>query len=202
AAAASAGLSGFEALSGIPGTIGGAVFMNAGAYDHEIRDIAATVSAYDPVKRETVSIGAEDAGFVYRGSRFSRSGEIVLEATFRLTRRPEADIRADMRDYARRRREKQPVELPSAGSFFKRPPGAYAGALIEKAGLKGRRVGGAQVSEKHAGFIVNTGGATTADILELMRLVQNRVLEHSGILLEPEPRILPALPDTNRAIDS
>ncbi|MDR1069110.1 MAG: UDP-N-acetylmuramate dehydrogenase [Clostridiales Family XIII bacterium] len=192
AAAAQAGLSGFEALSGIPGTVGGAVYMNAGAYEHEIQDIVTAVTACSPESGELLTYGQADLAFAYRGSVFQRNGGVVTSVTFGLTSRPEAEIRADMRDYARRRRDKQPIEMPSAGSFFKRPAGAYAGALIEQAGLKGRSVGGARVSEKHAGFIVNTGGAATADILRLMKLVQDTVFGQTGIMLEPEPRIIGA----------
>jgi UDP-N-acetylmuramate dehydrogenase len=189
-AAAKAELSGFEALSGIPGTVGGAVFMNAGAYGHEIKDTVVSVRAYDAALGEIREYDSGKLDLDYRSSRFQRGGEIILSAKFRLAHRAEDEIRADMSNYARLRREKQPIELPSAGSFFKRPEGYYAGALIEEAGLKGASEGGAQVSPKHAGFIVNTGGATTDDILRLMKRVQDTVRERSGIALEPEPRIV------------
>jgi UDP-N-acetylmuramate dehydrogenase len=189
-AAAAAGLSGFEALSGIPGSIGGAVYMNAGAYEHEIRDIAVSVRAFDTLSGAVRVFEPDELEFSYRSSRFQSGDEVILSAAFRLSARSEKDIRVDMSDYAKRRRDKQPINLPSAGSFFKRPEGAYAGALIEEAGLKGVSIGGASVSEKHAGFLVNTGGATTSDILELMKLVQDTVSERSGIILEPEPKII------------
>jgi UDP-N-acetylmuramate dehydrogenase len=189
-AAARAGLSGFEALSGIPGTLGGAVFMNAGAYGHEIKDIIVAVRAYDAANGEIRAYELDELELTYRNSRFQRSGEIILSAKFNLAPRSEDEIRADMSEYSKLRREKQPIELPSAGSFFKRPEGYYAGALIEEAGLKGAGEGGAQVSPKHAGFIVNMGGATTDDIMRLMKRVQGTVRERTGITLEPEPRII------------
>jgi UDP-N-acetylmuramate dehydrogenase len=186
AAAAKARLSGFEALSGIPGTVGGAVYMNAGAYGHEIRDIAASVSVYDAERREMAVVGAEHLEFSYRDSRLRRTGEIVIEAEFRLKPRSEADIREDMKDYARRRRDKQPTELPSAGSFFKRPPGGFAGKLIEDAGLAGLSCGGARISPLHSGFIVNEGGATASEILDLAEIARSIVFDRFGVLLHPE----------------
>lgn len=188
-AAQRAGLSGMEPLSGIPGTCGGAVYMNAGAYGGEISAVlkeAALLAPDGTVAR--VPAGALRLG--YRRSRMMETGEIVLEAVFSLAPGNGAEIAAAMRSFAAKRREKQPVTLPSAGSFFKRPEGHFAGALIEAAGLKGARVGGAEVSTLHAGFLVNAGGATAQDFLDLSALVVERVYKTSGVTLEPEVRII------------
>lgn len=188
-AAQRAGLSGMEPLSGIPGTCGGAVYMNAGAYGGEISAVlkeAALLAPDGTVAR--VPAGALRLG--YRCSRMMETGEIVLEAVFSLAPGNGAEIAAAMRSFAAKRREKQPVTLPSAGSFFKRPEGHFAGALIEAAGLKGARVGGAEVSTLHAGFLVNAGGATAQDFLDLSALVVERVYKTSGVTLEPEVRII------------
>lgn len=186
--AANASLTGLEFAQGIPGTVGGGVYMNAGAYGGELgqRIESVTVLDRDEVKR----IPGSEMKFGYRHSRAMDEKWMVLGARFRLEKGDKEQIDAAMRDFAARRKEKQPLNYPSAGSFFKRPEGHFAGALIEKAGLKGKQVGGAQVSEKHAGFFINAGGATASDFLALMRLVQDTVQRESGVLLEPEVRIV------------
>ncbi len=193
------GLTGLEFASGIPGTVGGGVLMNAGAYGGELCQCVVKSNYIEIVKDEvngtgTVREGAlegEAQGFSYRHSAYQDNGFIVTGAYFRLKKgRSKMDITAEMRELNRRRREKQPLELPSAGSAFKRPPGDFAGRLIEASGLKGFAVGGAQVSEKHAGFIVNRGGATAADIRALVDAVRERVFADSGVMLEPEIRFV------------
>ncbi len=188
-AAQKAGLTGFEAISGIPGTVGGAVYMNAGAYGTEMARVVESVDAVDADGRPRTLTAAE-LRFGYRHSALMDFGWTVTGATFLLAPGEPAAIDAATRDYAERRKSTQPLSMPSAGSFFKRPEGHFAGALIEEAGLKGASVGGAQVSEKHAGFLVNTGNATANDFLELMLFVQDRVMQMSGVRLEPEVRIL------------
>ena len=182
------GLTGLEFAHGIPGTVGGGVYMNAGAYGGEIRAVCRWSQEMLPdgtlVRREGVS-----QGFGYRTSVFQHTDGVIVRACFALQPGDPGIIRETMRELMTRRTVSQPLDLPSAGSAFKRPQGGYAAALIESAGLKGLTVGGAQVSEKHAGFVVNRGGATAADVLELLRQVQQRVLEHSGIRLEPEIRL-------------
>lgn len=182
------GLSGLEFASGIPGTLGGGCAMNAGAYGGQLSDclIDATVL----VNGEEQTWTAQDMAMGYRTSRPLREGGVVLSARFRLTPDDPQAILARMKELNARRRDKQPLNYPSAGSTFKRPEGHFAGALIEGAGLKGHRVGGAQVSEKHAGFIVNTGGATAADVLALIRVVQDAVRAKDGVALETEVRII------------
>ncbi len=177
-------LTGAEFAGGIPGSVGGAVFMNAGAYGGEIKDIVKTVTAFDGSGIKIFK--AEKCDFGYRKSIFSDGGYIILEAEFLLEEGNEKDIREKMKELAGRRRDKQPLEYPSAGSTFKRPEGYFAGALIEGAGLKGFSVGGAQVSEKHAGFVINKGSATCEDVTELIKEVKKRVYENSGVLLEEE----------------
>ena len=185
--AARRGLRGLEFAHGIPGTLGGAVSMNAGAYGGEMKDVVASVVYLD----EDLSFHeTADAAFSYRHSRFSDTDCVVAEATVRLAEDDPAAIRERMRALMERRRASQPLDLPSAGSTFKRPAGGYAAALIDQAGLKGFSVGGAQVSEKHAGFVVNRGGATFEDVLRLMEHIQETVLRTSGIALEPEVKIL------------
>lgn len=183
------GLTGLEFVHGIPGSVGGGVFMNAGAYGGELSAAIVSVTAlsWDGTTRE---LSVKDCGFGYRKSMFSGGTMLVTSARFALEPGNPAEIKAKMDDYAARRREKQPLEYPSAGSFFKRPEGHFAGALIEGCGLKGLSIGGAQVSEKHAGFLVNTGGATCHDILTLMDQVRERVLKETGVILEPEVRYL------------
>jgi UDP-N-acetylmuramate dehydrogenase len=187
--AAAEGLSGAEPLFGIPGTAGGAVFMNAGAYGTETADILDSVTAVTrtgKIKR----YAAADCAFSYRESIFKHNGEIIVSAKFKLKDGYTERINADMADYAARRREKQPLEYPSAGSAFKRPEGAYASALIDECGLKGLQIGGAAISEKHAGFIINKGGATFSDVVDLMEKTSNEVFEKTGMRIEPEPIII------------
>lgn len=185
-----AGLTGLEFAHGIPGSLGGAVCMNAGAYGGELSQVVTAAEAW-LAGRGVVRLAGEDLAFGYRRSAFSGQRGGVLAAEFLLEPGDPKEIRAAMEELGRRRREKQPLELPSAGSTFKRPQGHFAGVLIEQCGLKGTRVGGAQVSEKHAGFIVNAGGATSADVLGLIREVQRVVKEKTGVELEPEVRIVP-----------
>lgn len=184
------GLSGLEPLSGIPGTVGGAVYMNAGAYGGETKDVVGSVNLMARDGSYVRACAAEEMAFAYRHSAVQESGEIVLSATYYLRPDEEEAIRERMNEFRKRRNAKQPVELPSAGSTFKRPEGAYAAALIEEAGLKGLRIGGAEVSEKHSGFLVNVDHATAADFLALMDEVARRVYENSGFRLEPEVRII------------
>ncbi len=181
-------LSGFEFASGIPGTIGGAVYMNAGAYGGEINDIFEECECLTDNKIKHFS--KEEAKLSYRKSIFCENGGIITRVTLKLQKGERSEILARMQDFKNRRVTKQPLEFPSAGSTFKRPSGYFAGALIEEAGLKGLSVGGAEVSEKHAGFIINKGNATANDILELIELVQKKVYEASGVMLEPEVKIL------------
>ena len=185
--AAARGLAGLEFAHGIPGTLGGAVSMNAGAYGGEMKDVVTSVTYLDKdlSLRET-----DDAGFSYRRSRFSDTDCIVLGAKISLHEDDPDAIRERMRSLAERRRSSQPLDMPSAGSTFKRPAGGYAAALIDGAGLKGYTVGGAQVSEKHAGFVVNRGGACFDDVLRLIEHIQNEVYRVSGIELEPEVKII------------
>ncbi|MDR0929435.1 MAG: UDP-N-acetylmuramate dehydrogenase [Oscillospiraceae bacterium] len=184
-----AGLSGLEALEGIPGTVGGAACMNAGAYGAEMAQVVDSVEALD-AKGYPRTFDNAAMAYGYRQSALQKGLWVATRVIFNLTPGDPEAIAEAMADYHRRRWEKQPLELPSAGSFFKRPPGQFAGSLIEAAGLKGFAVGGAQVSEKHAGFLVNTGGATADDFINLMKAVQARVFDHSGVRLEPEVRIL------------
>ena len=187
-AAADAGYTGLEFAQGIPGTVGGGVYMNAGAYGGEMSQIVEAVRVLRDGKIETLSCA--DMEFGYRRSKAMDDGLLVLGASFHLEKGDPKAIEAAMRDFAARRKEKQPLEYPSAGSFFKRPQGHFAGALIEQSGLKGAQVGGAQVSEKHAGFLINTGNATAADFLSLMEKVQDAVRQHFGVELQPEVRIV------------
>ena len=186
------GLKGLEFASGIPGTVGGGLRMNAGAYGGELKDVVESVVTYYLPEQLLLELSREDCGFGYRSSRFQKAGGFVLlSAVFRLAPGDGEEIAAKMRELNERRRDKQPLDLPSAGSAFKRPEGYYAAALIDEAGLKGLTVGGAQVSEKHAGFVVNIGGATSHDVYELLLQVRRRVYENSGVELEPEIVILP-----------
>lgn len=182
-------LAGLEFAAGIPGSLGGAVVMNAGAYGGEMKDVLQRVR----VLTKSGQVELREAGELelsYRHSRMMREGELVLEAELSLTPGDEAEIRGRMEELKKKRVAKQPLEYPSAGSTFKRPPGYFAGKLIEEAGLRGFCVGAAQVSEKHCGFVINRGGACASDILELMRRVRARVKETSGVELEPEVRLL------------
>ena len=187
-AAQAAGLSGLEFASGIPGTLGGGCAMNAGAYGGQLCDVL--IDARVLLDGELRTLTRDDMQMGYRTSLPLRAGGIVVSARFALTPDDPGAILERMKALNARRRDKQPLNLPSAGSTFKRPEGHFAGALIEGAGLKGRRVGGAQVSEKHAGFIVNAGGATAADILALIEIVQDAVQARSGVRLEMEVRVL------------
>ena len=186
--AANLGLSGLEFAHGIPGTVGGGVYMNAGAYGGEIKDVCVAVEVMDRsgnIRRLT----GEEMGFSYRHSVLEESGDIVISAEFRLIPAPVEEIKGKMKELMGKRSASQPLDLPSAGSAFKRPVGGYAAALIDQAGLKGFTVGGAAISTKHAGFAVNLGGATAADIRSLLAQVSDLVFEKSGIRLEPEVRI-------------
>lgn len=187
-AALEAGLTGYEFASGIPGSVGGAAIMNAGAYDGEFKDVAASVSCLFPdgTVRE---IPAEKADWSYRHSMMSDEGLVVLGATLQLAAGNKDDIRAKMDDLAQRRSSKQPLEMASAGSTFKRPEGYFAGKLIQDAGMQGHSVGDAQVSTKHAGFVVNAGNATAADVLQVIRDVQAAVADQFGVTLETEVRM-------------
>ena len=182
-------LTGLEFASGIPGSVGGAVVMNAGAYGGAMAQVLVSVTALD-LDGNIQTIPAEHCGLGYRKSIFSDGQRLVLEARFQLESGDPDAIRARMDELAAKRKEKQPLEYPSAGSMFKRPEGYLAAALIDQCGLKGFTVGGAQVSEKHAGFVVNRGGATCADVLELVRQVQARVQEQTGVALEMEVKVL------------
>ena len=186
--AAGLNLGGLEFAHGIPGTIGGGVYMNAGAYGGEIKDVCTRVRIMD-MAGHARWITNEEAAFSYRHSAIEDNPWIVVAAEFRLTPTPEEEVWAKMKELIGKRRASQPLDLPSAGSAFKRPMGGYAAALIDQTGLKGFRVGGAAVSEKHAGFVVNLGGATAADVQELLKQVSDKVFARTGIRLEPEVRI-------------
>lgn len=182
-------LTGLEFAIGIPGSIGGAVFMNAGAYDGEISSVVSAVTAVCPdgnIRR----FSSEKIHFTYRHSVFQDNGCIICEIELSLVPGKRSEISGKMVDLTAKRESKQPLELPSAGSTFKRPPGYFAGTLIEQTGLKGLKIGGAQVSEKHAGFIVNAGNATANDVLSLIKEVQYRVHEKFGVALHPEVRVI------------
>ncbi len=186
--AAGFGLSGLEFAHGIPGTVGGGVYMNAGAYGGEICQVLESVDVmYLDGRIKTFS--NEEMQFSYRHSRLEDETAIVISATFRLTPKPEDEIRETMRTLMGKRSASQPLDMPSAGSAFKRPVGGYAAALIDQTGLKGYSVGGAAVSTKHAGFVVNLGNATASDVKQLLRQVSDKVYEAQGIRLEPEVRI-------------
>ena len=176
------GLTGLEFAWGIPGSVGGALYMNAGAYGGEMKDAVVSADIVDEAGR-TRNVPAAEMELGYRTSVFQHRNWCITRVHLRLREGDPEQIRRCMEDYMERRREKQPLEYPSAGSVFKRPEGNYAGALIEQCGLKGRRVGGAQVSEKHAGFIVNTGGATCRDVLELIGQIQREVADQTGYQL-------------------
>lgn len=188
-AAAEWGLTGLEFAHGIPGTLGGAVAMNAGAYGGEMRDVVTAVDFLDS-DQERFRLSAEELGFSYRHSVFSDTDAVILGAQLRLQPGDPAEIRARMRELAEKRRSSQPLELPSAGSTFKRPATGYAAAMIDQCGLKGYRVGDAMVSEKHAGFVVNAGQASFSDVLAVMEYVQEQVRQATGVELEPEVKII------------
>lgn len=186
--AAKHGLSGLEFAHGIPGTVGGGVYMNAGAYGGEMCQVVESVVVMR-LNGELCNLTNNDMQFSYRHSILEESGDIVVSAVFNLENAPEEQIRAKMKELMEKRSNSQPLDLPSAGSAFKRPVGGYAAALIDDAGLKGYQVGGAGISTKHAGFAVNLGGATAADVKTLLKNVSDIVYEKSGIRLEPEVRI-------------
>ena len=186
--AANLGLSGLEFAHGIPGSVGGGVYMNAGAYGGEICQVCESVEVMDR-EGNVRRLSNGEMQFSYRHSVLEETGDIVISADFALTQKEPEEIKARMKELIGKRSASQPLDLPSAGSAFKRPVGGYAAALIDQSGLKGFRIGGAAVSEKHAGFVVNLGGATAEDVKELMRQVSDRVFEAQGIRLEPEVRI-------------
>ncbi|MBQ7201437.1 MAG: UDP-N-acetylmuramate dehydrogenase [Eubacterium sp.] len=183
------GLAGFEFAGGIPGTVGGAIVMNAGAYDGEIKDTLVEVTVMNE-KGELVKLDADELELSYRHSILQEKNWIVLSGTFTFRSGSQDEIRAQIQEYNKRRREKQPLEYASAGSTFKRPEGFFAGKLIEDAGLKGYHIGGARVSDKHAGFVINTGDATASEIHSLIEHVKRKVLEKSGVMLEPEVKMI------------
>lgn len=186
--AAERGFAGMEFAYGIPGTVGGGVYMNAGAYGGEIKDVLVAVRCATK-SGDLVTVSASDAKLAYRKSAFMENGLYILSAEFAFVSGDKDEIKAKMAENMAKRRDKQPLEYPSCGSTFKRPEGHYAGALIEQCGLKGFSVGGAQVSEKHAGFVINKGGATGDDVIELIRRVRETVFQKTGVLLEPEVKI-------------
>ena len=188
-AAAAAGLGGLEFAAGIPGSVGGAVVMNAGAYGGEMKDVLQSVKVLTE-EGELLSLAAAELELGYRHSCVPERKYIVVEATMELSAKPEEEIRACMAELRAKRAEKQPLEYPSAGSTFKRPEGYFAGKLIMDAGLRGYTVGGAQVSEKHCGFVINKGGATAADVRQLMQDVHDRVKEQFDVELEPEVKMI------------
>ena len=186
--AANLGLAGMEFAHGIPGTVGGGVYMNAGAYGGEISDICESVQVMD-YSGEVKTLSRDQMDFSYRHSCLEGQNAVVVSAVFELIPGSSDEIRSKMKDFQQRRMASQPLDLPSAGSAFNRPSGGYAAALIDQAGLKGYRIGGAAISEKHAGFAVNLGGATAADVKALLTQVSETVYNSTGILLEPEIRI-------------
>lgn len=188
--AAGASLTGLEFAAGIPGTIGGAVFMNAGAYDGEISHIIESAEVLSGDGNRISILSGEELELSYRYSILQTTGDIILKATFLLKKGEPEAINARMKELSARRAEKQPLTYPSAGSFFKRPHNHFAGKLIQDAGLCGLSVGGAQVSNLHAGFIINAGGATATEIIDLMEVVRSTVYNEFGILLEPEVQII------------
>lgn len=184
------GLTGLEFAHGIPGTLGGGVAMNAGAYGGEMSQVLTAVTFLDEAG-QVITLPAQECALTYRHSLFTDHPErLILEAEFELAQGVPTLIKTRMDELAQKRRAKQPLDQPNAGSTFKRPEGHFAAALIEQCGLKGLSVGGAQVSEKHAGFVVNRGGATAEDVLRLMEQVRERVLRDTGVELEPEVKLL------------
>ena len=182
---AKAGLTGLEFASGIPGTIGGAMVMNAGAYGGEMKDVVTSVTVLTK-NGDIKTLSGEEMNFRYRGSVIEDEGYIVLEAEMELKEGNLEEIQERMAELTVQRKTKQPIEYPSAGSTFKRPEGYFAGKLVQDAGLRGFQVGGAQVSEKHCGFVINAGGATAADVMQLMKEVSEKVQKEFGVTLEPE----------------
>lgn len=182
-------LSGLEFAYGIPGTCGGAVFMNAGAYGGEVKDVISEITYLTP-ELELKTMPVEEAKLSYRHSVFKENNCIVVSAKFKMKKAPQEEIKAAMNDFLSRRKDKQPLEYPSAGSTFKRPEGYFAGALIEQVGFKGKTLGGAQISDKHAGFLINKNNATAKDIVDLIELTKETVKKETGVTLEPEVIIL------------
>ena len=191
------GLTGLEFAYGIPGTVGGAVYMNAGAYGGEISRVIRSVTAADS-SGKLIAFTPEELSLGYRTSRFEHTDEVIISAEFALEPGDPAAISSKMEELISRRHARQPLEYPSFGSAFKRPEGTYAGLVIEESGLKGTSVGGAQISPKHANFIINKGGATASDILSLIRLTQKTVAEKTGFFLEPEVRLIPPEPEDKK----
>ena len=189
-AAIDAGLAGFEPLSGIPGTLGGALFMNAGAYDGEMSFVVREALVMDRNGGDPRIVPKEEMALAYRRSAFQESGDVILQVTLQLSPGDSKEIEEKVMEFTRKRNEKQPMNYPSCGSFFKRPEGYFAGKLITDAGLKGLKLGGAQVSSLHAGFLINSGDATAEDVLLLMKVVQRTVVDRFGVELEPEVRII------------
>lgn len=183
------GLSGLEFACGIPGSLGGAVFMNAGAYDGEMKNVVIRVRTVTQ-SGEILTYEQDQLDFAYRHSVFQDNGQVICEITMELQPGDKAAIQAKMDDFTQRRESKQPLEMPSAGSTFKRPQGYFAGTLIDQTGLKGFQKGGAQISTKHAGFVVNSGNATAKDVLDLIKAVQDEVYAKNGVRLFPEVRII------------
>jgi UDP-N-acetylmuramate dehydrogenase len=184
-------LTGLEFAYGIPGYVGGAVFMNAGAYGGEVKDVFVSADVITP-DGEMITVKADDMRFSYRYSALMDNGSLVVSAVFRLAKGDKSEIKAKMDELMGKRKAKQPIEYPSAGSTFKRPKDQFAGALIEQSGLRGYSVGGACVAEKHCGFVINKGGASSKDIMQVIKDVQKIVQEKTGFLLEPEVRLIPA----------
>lgn len=184
------GLTGLEFAHGIPGSLGGAVYMNAGAYGGQMSDVVCRTQFIDSDTYQIREIEGDQHGFGYRNSYFEGSGHIILGATLKLEKGDKSEIKSRMTQLASKRKASQPLEYPSAGSTFKRPKTGYAAALIDEAGLKGYTVGGAQVSQKHAGFVINTGGATFCDVMKVIDHVKETVFKTSGVELEPEVKIL------------
>lgn len=183
------GLTGLEFAFGIPGSAGGAAYMNAGAYGGEMKDVLVECRHIDS-DGNFGSLRGEELGLAYRTSAYEHNGYIITTLVMKLTKGNKDEIRAKMQELLQRRKDKQPLEYPSAGSTFKRPEGYFAGALIEECGLKGYSVGGAQVSEKHAGFVINKGDASAKDVLDLIKYIQDKVLSEKGVMLEPEVRLI------------
>ncbi|MCD8006475.1 MAG: UDP-N-acetylmuramate dehydrogenase [Oscillospiraceae bacterium] len=182
-------LTGLEFAYGIPGSVGGAVFMNAGAYGGEMKDVVSEVTCINQ-SGEIITYPSDKLDFSYRRSRFTNSGEIIVSAKFRLSHGDKDAIKARMDELIARRKSRQPLEYPSAGSTFKRPEGTYAGLVIEESGLKGYSIGGAKVSDKHANFVINTGNATAADVMNLISHIKKTVLEKTGYELECEVKLI------------
>lgn len=183
------GLTGLEFAFGIPGSAGGAAYMNAGAYGGEMKDVLVECRHID-LDGNPGSLKGDELGLAYRTSAYEHNGYIITTLVMKLSKGNKDEIRAKMQELLQRRKDKQPLEYPSAGSTFKRPEGFFAGALIEECGLKGYSVGGAQVSEKHAGFVINKGDASAKDVLDLIKYIQDKVFSEKGVMLEPEVRLI------------